>query len=312
MKVCDILNLIENNLIKNHWCISENAKSYIFVKNNYQATCSFKQRLNIIESYQKIYNALTSLDYRVLYKPLDILDSYKNNSFIGSGLDLYYPYFYDNVKMPHNPSLIFQPVVRYSKEKLTGTIKYKSSISFVNVSYFKEFNNNLFECINEVIDIYSKLGIHASNLKIKLNKKEYMYLNKEKHFIIKFYINEIEVSDILLIFCHHKTFIEYGFGIERMLMAIFNCQYENLFFNERTNYYHDDLIKINFISLLAFSSQKFRKGSKIIYNKVKNELKLCSYKDSLKILEINYNYWKLVLNSRMSFNKFLTNYAKLI
>ena len=49
-------------------------------------------------------------------------------------------------------------------------------------------------------------------------------------------------------------------------MAIFNCQYENLFFNERTNYYHDDLIRINFISLLAFSSQKFRKGSKIIYN----------------------------------------------
>ncbi len=312
MNACDILNLIENDLINNHWCINENAKSYIFVKNNYQATCSFKQKLNIIEGYQKIYNTLTSLNHCILYKPLDILDSYKNNSFIGSGLDLYYPYFYDNIKMPHNPSLIFQPVVRYSKEKLMGVTKYKSSISFVNVSYFKEFNNNLFECINEVIDIYSKLGIHASNLKIKLNKKEYKYLNKEKHFIIKFYINGLEVSDILLIFCHHKTFIEYGFGIERMLMAIFNCQYENLFFNERTNYYHDDLIRINFISLLAFSNQKFKKGSKSIYNKIKNELKLCPYKDSLKILKINYNYWKLVLNSSMSFNKFLNNYAKLI
>ena len=54
--------------------------------------------------------------------------------------------------MPINPSLIFQPVVRYSKNNFLGREKYKSSIAFVNVLYFKRFNGNLIDDIDKIIN----------------------------------------------------------------------------------------------------------------------------------------------------------------
>lgn len=307
----DIFFQIKDKIYNNGWMYKEDDYCYEFYKK--QSKNKINKKFNLTNGYKEIKRILKeNLEIKKEYIPLNVLDSFKNNSFVGSGLDLYYPYFYSDKELPINPSIIFQPVVRYSKNKILVLEKYKSTIAFVNVSYFKEYDGNIINDIDKILDIYSKLGVYAGNLVIKLEKNIYKYLNKEEHIIIKFYYKNIEISDILLISCKNKLFVEYGFGIERILTTIQECKYEDLYFDNNDFYNHADLLRINFISLIAMSNLNFKRGAKSIFNKIKNELKLCSYYDSLNILKINYEYWHEVIKSNMTFEDFLNNYLKLI
>ena len=63
---------------------------------------------------------------------------------------------------------------------------------------------------------------------------------------------------------------------------------------------------------MAMTDLKFKRGAKSIFNRIKNDLKLCSYYDSLNILKMNYEYWYEVIKKDIKFNEFLDIYLNLI
>ena len=154
------LNKTKQYFEKNNWSNFTNEKGVAFYKKNAELFCGDKinafSKKNIEQPFEKSYSSffeITKDYYKSLYTNLNVLDpinvfeSYGNNSFVSTGLEVYYDYLYKNKEVDFDSTLIVQPSIRFKLNLLSNDLYGKnnkhdySSIFFNNISIVNSSNN---------------------------------------------------------------------------------------------------------------------------------------------------------------------------
>ena len=244
-------------------------------------------------------------------QPKNIYDSYKNNSFVSTGLEYYYDYLYKDRIIKPVSTLVIQPSIRFKLDFLNKKVygnndKYDfSSISFNNISIVtRSMDCDIIEKIEDVLDYFSKVRIHASRVNFVVENKIREKDNDVSYRAIKFFVDNLEVGDILTFKTKNGYLIEYGFGFERLMSRILNKKYRDLFIIDN-KYEQETLLGVNFLTLLCmFDNSMQNRGARSKTNEVLNAL----YKKydimNIDLIYENYLYWNQILEESSYQSKF--------
>lgn len=262
--------------------------------------------INATEKFfqQKIPNLIT-LD------PINIYNGYNKNSFVSTGLEYYYNYLYNNFDLGYNNTIIVQPSIRFKLSFFDSNLyghndKYDySSISFNNISIVnKESSSDLLEKIEIMLDYLSLLKIHASRVHFIVEKDIKYKDNNVSYVAVKFFVDNLEVSDVLLFKTLKGYLTEFGFGFERLISRIVNEKYDKIFMqNSECN--HEALLGINFfIALCMFDESNRNRGAKSKINGVVKKLEGNNDIMNINLIHMNYLYWRKILGNTIYQNDF--------
>lgn len=317
-----------------NWKVKETDKGYVFYKNGTIIPMTDQIVIPKIKEINGTFNDLylkfneitcdffkSKLPQLDILEPKNIYNGYANNSFVSTGLEYYYDYLYKDASLEHSGTMIIQPSIRFKldffENKYGENDKYDySSISFNNISivgFFEEYD--ITQRIEDVLDYFSKLRIHASRVNFIIEKKIREKANDVSYFAIKFFVDNLEVGDILIFQTKRGYLIEYGFGFERLLSRIVNKKYRDLFIKDN-QYDQTILLGVNFLtSLCMFDDSLKNRGAKSKTNEVVNAIKDHQDLTNIDLIYANYLYWKQILQNtchQSNFDDISKRYLRLI
>jgi len=325
-------DLIESHFSPRNWKIIKNEKGMLFYKKEPNSSDKIISQSKVIDkNFPELFSQFEDITTNYFssrmqnFKKLNsinIFKGYNNNSFVSTGLEYYYDYLYKDKPVDDCGTMIIQPSIRFklnffNKDLYEKNDKYDySSISFNNLSIvnkYKEFD--IIYQIEVVIEYLSKLKIHASRVTFLIEDKVFEKDNNVSYRAIKFFVDNLEVGDILFFTTKEGYMIEYGFGFERLMSRIINKKYRDLFI-KNNNYDQESLLGANFLTLMClFDNNLKNRGAKSKINEVLNAVN--EKKDIMDIGLIfdNYLYWKQIIDdpySPNSFGEVTRKYIKMI
>lgn len=243
----------------------------------------------------------------------DIFNAYEDNSFVGAGLEIYHNYFYTDKNLPKCPSIIFQPCIRMGNNLSDGQKSSSylySSLSFLNVSVMDYLQKDYVEYIDLMISYLSSFGIFASRITFSIDKEIINRNNLLHSLTTRFYVDGIEVSDVLAYEkSNGETFIEFGIGFERLVSQVLQRKYAEIFEEQS----HEYAILQNCLIFLSMSKLKnANRGAKSKISLIAKTLKKFDNIDSYKHCKKHYDYWQAITDSDKSFVETMTNFERLI
>ena len=320
---------------KRNWKKIDVSKGTLFYKENDYTQTDYidtKRVRSRSEDFKDLYGMFMNITYKYFNErlneikqlyPISIYNAYKNNSFVSTGLEHYYNYLYKDSELPSNKSTItIQPSVRFKMnffdmDKYNKNDKYDySSIAFNNISIVDIYNKlDLIQRIELIIDYFSALKIHASRVTFIVEDTPRFKDNDVSYAVVKFFVDNLEVGDILSFNTKNGMLIEYGFGFERLFSRVVNKKYNELFLNN-CNYSQDIVLGVNFLTLTCmFDEEDKTHGANSKINKVINSIMYSKDSYDINLIYDNYIYWKQNLkNSRYekNFEEVTKEYLKLL
>jgi len=250
-------------------------------------------------------------------QPKNIFDGFGNNSFVGSGREVFQGHFYNNEPMPKTPSIIYQPSVRLRFDFIDINYDacdpfYYSSIAFTNVSIINIIKDekDYVISVDNMISYLSSLGIYADRIKFVVSG-DFVVLKNTSLTPIIFYVDDLEVADV--VFIHNsntkQTFVEYGFSFERVAACVLKTNYIGLM---AVSDHHLAILSNFFVLLSASGYDRINKGAKSKLNNLREKLIKYSSYDSYSLLRNFYDYWEAVDKNIFPLVYTLDEYQKII
>lgn len=325
----DEMDNIKQHFEEKNWIYDFNEKGIVFHKKsaflpNGEIVISPSKRV-INDSFAVVFNQFFDITSKFAHdkignckilNPINIYNAYKNNSFVSTGLEYYYNYLYNNGQISSDKSIILQPSIRFKLDFFNNALygnnnKYDfSSISFNNLSivHFEE-KLDIIKNIENVLDYLSMLKIHASRVNFVVETTVRQKENNVSYIAIKFFVDNLEVGDILFFNAKDRYLVEYGFGFERLLSRILNKKYCDLFISNN-KYDIRALLASNFLtSLCMFDNRSCNHGAKSKINMVLKTFDKNNDIMDLSLVYENYLYWNQILQNT-TYNANFDNVAK--
>ena len=199
-----------------------------------KSQCSFYESFDSFKSITIDYFSQVLSDLQIL-NPINIYSGYGQNSFVSTGLEYYYDYLYNGMVISRNNTMVIQPSVRFKLNFFNSAygnndVMDFSSIAFNNLSIV-HFENELDRIVNieNVLSFLSRIGIHASRVNFVLEYKIRQKNNNVSYTAVKFFVDNLEIGDILFLETNGIYLVEYGFGVERLFSRVLNKKYCDLF-----------------------------------------------------------------------------------
>ena len=298
-------------------CVERKIECYNTKKESIPFKEAYQKFLSHTEDYFK--NELNNLQRK---KPINIYNGYNKNSFVSTGLEIYYPHLYNDARLCDFNTYIIQPSVRFKLDFFSNlgyneNTKYDySSIAFNNLSIVEtRSDKKINDKIEIMIGYLSKIGIHASRVKFFVSKEIKEKENGVRYFTVKFFVDNLEIGDILFINTkNNNTLIEFGFGLERLLSRYVNRNYSNLFL-EKSAYEQKSILYTNFLTAITFFDESSaNRGAKSHINKVIDSMSANPDCFNINLIYENYLYWKEILSDTdymCSFDKVTNKYINM-
>lgn len=228
-----------------------------------------------------------------IHPPLSIIRHKERTLFISTGGQLYDPYVYaKKTTSVKEKWAIIQPVIRLQGVPLIGkTDGFSTSFVHASIERWGANFEEYLETLDEMIDIISNFGIHASHLTLKIKEEinNWMGLRVPAFsFKINYRGLEIGIANYFYDFGSdrtHNSFCDVGVGLERLLWA-----------RNKTSYYFDsigpaslslhnyvktaDSIRTSTLILASGFNNEFSKHkSKLntLVSRIPDNIDLCSY-----------------------------------
>lgn len=330
MEIDEVKKYFEN---KNWMCETNDVGIYFYKKgtdlNNGKQIVDFsnkKRQCSFYESFDSFKS--TTIDYfsqminnLQILNPINIYNGYGQNSFVSTGLEYYYDFLYNDMNKPKNNTMIIQPSVRFKLNFFdtvygNNDVMDFSSIAFNNLSVVHfEYELNRIMNIENILSFLSNLGIHASRVNFVLEYKIREKNNNVSYTAVKFFVDNLEIGDILFFQTNNIYLIEYGFGIERLFSRVLTKKYRDLFIVNGESFNTDEILAVNFLTLLnMFDGYNCNHGAKSKINLV-----LKSF-DNVKLLNLdlifqNFKFWCKVLENteyHVDFENVSQKYLKMV
>ena len=331
----DKIDNIKHHFEEKNWIYAINEKGTIF----YKKTISLPTDEIIIKPSKKVINNPFNMVFNQFFditmefvqekigkckilNPINIYNAYKNNSFVSTGLEYYYNYLYKNEPISSDKSIILQPSLRFKLDFFNNNQfgynnKYDfSSISFNNLSIVHfEKELDMIKNIENILDYFSMLKIYASRVNFVVENKIRQKENNISYNAIKFFVDNLEVGDILFFKIKNEYLVEYGFGFERLLSRILNKKYCDLFISDN-KYDNKTLLSSNFFTVLCmFDNENCNHGAKSKINMVLKNMDGNNDIMDLDLVYKNYLFWnQILLNTtyNTNFENIAKKYIKLL
>lgn len=286
-----------------------------------KSQCSFYESFDSFKSITIDYFSQVLSDLQIL-NPINIYSGYGQNSFVSTGLEYYYDYLYNGMVISRNNTMVIQPSVRFKLNFFNSAygnndVMDFSSIAFNNLSIV-HFENELDRIVNieNVLSFLSRIGIHASRVNFVLEYKIRQKNNNVSYTAVKFFVDNLEIGDILFLDTNGIYLVEYGFGVERLFSRVLNKKYCDLFIENVKKYVNDEILAVNFLTLLnMFDNYNCNHGAK---SKINFVLKTFNYNNVLLDLDLifqNYEFWCKILEGtkyQVDFENVTQKYLKMV
>lgn len=251
-------------------------------------------------------------------KPLNVYDGYGENAFVSTGFEYYYDYLYKNKMLFEDNTFVIQPVVRFKLDMLNesnyghNNLYDYSGIAFNNLSIVDRLSNdNLIDKIEIMIDYLSMLGIYAKRINFVIEDKVRKKDNDVQYLAVKFFVDNLEIGDILQFKTNNGYLSEFGFGLERLYSRLVNQQYNKIILDDYDCGNSVILRECNFITLISMiDDSRISRGAKSRINRVIKSM--CVDKEHKDIIMVfkNYLYWSKILEDSdyLNFEKVTEKY----
>lgn len=243
-------------------------------------------------------------------KPLNVYDGYGENAFVSTGFEYYYDYLYKNKMLFGDNTFVIQPVVRFKLDMLNGSnyghnsLYDYSSIAFNNLSIVDRSSNDyLIDKIEIMIDYLSMLGIYAKRINFVIEDKVRIKSNNVHYLAVKFFVDNLEIGDILQFETNNGYLSEFGFGFERLYSRLVNKQYNKIILDD---YDFDNSVLLrecNFMSLISMiDNSKANRGAKSRINRVIKNMCVDKEHKDIGMVFKNYLFWNKILGDNIDLN----------